>query len=165
MSILGIIHTLVSLVPIVLAAILLFQQGHINPRSKLGFWYSLSTVAAVATAFTIMKTGKLSEGHFLGILILLLIGAAYLLPKLSALHNLAPLLERVLMSTSFFLMFIPTTVESLSRLPVGAPLAPEGPESPLVKQILGIIFLLYLAGLFWQYKKLKLENTKFSQSA
>jgi hypothetical protein len=62
-------------------------------------------------------------------------------------------------------MFIPTTVESLSRLPVGAPLAPEGPESPLVKQILGIIFLLYLAGLFWQYKKFKLENTKFSQSA
>lgn len=165
MSALGIIHTLVSLIPILLAALLLFQQGHINPRSKLGFWYSLTTVAAVATAFTIMKTGKLSEGHFLGMLILLLIGAAYLLPKLSALQNVAPLLERVLMSTSFFLMFIPTTVESLSRLPVGAPLAPEGPESPLVKQILGVIFLLYLAGLFWQYKKLKVASTRLSQSA
>lgn len=155
MSVFGIVHTLISLIPIALAVILLFQQGHINPRSKLGFWYSLTTIAAVASAFTIMKTGKLSEGHFLGILILLLIGAAYLLPKLSALQSKAALLERFLMSTSFFLMFIPTTVESLSRLPVGAPLAPEGPESALVKQILGIIFLLYLVGLFLQYKKLK----------
>ena len=122
MSVFGIVHTLISFIPIVLAAILLMQQGHINLRSKLGFCYSLSTVAAVATAFTIMKTGKLSEGHFLGLLILLLIGAAYLLPKVSALQKLAPYLERFLMSTSFFLMFIPTTVESLSRLPVDAPL-------------------------------------------
>ncbi len=164
MSLFGILHTLISLIPLLLAFILLLQRGHIDPHSKLGFWYSLSTVAAVATAFTIMKTGKLSEGHFLGVFILLVIAAAYLLPKLPALQKFAPLLERILMSTSFFLMFIPTTVESLSRLPLAAPLAPEGPESPLIKQILGIIFLLYLAGLFWQYKKLKVASTKLSQS-
>ena len=160
MSVIGIIHTVLSLFPIMIAIALLLQQGHINPHSKPGVWYSLTTLATVASSFAIMKTGQLSDGHFLGIFILVLLTLAYLLPGLPALQKSGPAIERFMMSTSFFLMFVPATVETLSRFPLDAPLAPNGPESPLVKQMLGIFFLLYLAGLYWQYKQLKHSAVK-----
>jgi hypothetical protein len=48
-------------------------------------------------------------------------------------------------SLVFFLHFIPGTVETLTRLPAGAPYLSH-PEDPKAQSIIGAFFLLFLAG-------------------
>lgn len=150
MTPLGIFHTIVSIVALLVAFVAIFRQGLIAPYSAVGKVYSALTVVACASAFGIFKTGKFGPGHIIGILILVLLVLVYVV-----LDQKKTFLQTLCMSATLFLSLIPTTAEILTRLPIGAPFAPHA-EAPLVKMCVGIVFVLFLVGValqFFRHKK------------
>lgn len=153
MSILGIAHTVISIVALVVAAVSLSKEGAINPFSKLGKQYSILTAIACVSSFGLSSSGHFNPGHALAILILLLLGIAYLLGKKKNPISLYVVLFCT--STTVFLSLVPAVNETLSRLPVGHPLA-DGPTSPIVQNSLKVLLVLYLTGLTIQIFRLKM---------
>ena len=152
MSILGIAHTVISIVALIIAAVCLFKNGTINPFSKLGKQYSILTAIACVSSFALSKSGHFNPGHALGILILILLGMAYWLGKRTKPVSLYVVLFCT--STTVFLSLIPGVSETLSRLPIGHPLA-DGPTSPIVQNALKVLLVLYLSGIAIQIFRLK----------
>lgn len=154
MTPLGIFHTIVSVVALLVAFVAIFRQGRIAPYSTVGKVYSGLTVVACLTAFGIFKTGKFSPGHMIGILILVLLLVVYVI-----LDQKTTFLQTLCMSATLFLSMIPTVAETLTRLPVGVPFAPSQ-EAPLVKMCVGIVFVLFLLGVFLQFFSHKKMQSK-----
>jgi hypothetical protein len=73
LSILGIIHTIISVVALVVALIALAKKGRVDPASSTGKLYVWLTVLTCFTGFPIMKTGHLTPGHYLAIIISILL--------------------------------------------------------------------------------------------
>jgi len=83
-------------------------------------------------------------------------------PRIRFLGRSAVYLQTLAMSFSFMLLLVPGTNETLSRLPVGHPLA-SGIDSPIVKSALAGLFVLFLIGT--AYQMFKLAGQRRSQIA
>src|SRR5689334_16449186 len=105
MSILGIAHTAISVIALVVAVISLSKTGAIDPYSKLGKQYSILTAIACISAFGLSSTGGFNPGHALAILILLLLGIGYLLGKKE--NAVARYVVLFCTSTTVFLSLVP----------------------------------------------------------
>jgi hypothetical protein len=55
---------------------------------------------------------------------------------------------------SLFFHFVPATVETLTRLPAGAPFL-SNPDDPKAQPIIGVVFLLFLIGAALQVLRLR----------
>ncbi|SDP96573.1 hypothetical protein SAMN05428975_4272 [Mucilaginibacter sp. OK268] len=154
LSVLGIIHTIISVLAIITAVIALFRHGKINPGEGAGRLYVILTIITCLTGFPIMKTGHPSAGHALGIIILVILPIAVYARSIPFFGKAADYIQIILLSLTLFFSMIPTTVETLTRLPISQPLA-SGPDSPMVKMWLGIWFLLYIVGVTYQIVKLR----------
>jgi len=145
LSTLGIAHTAISLVPLVAGLCSFALHRRIEPRSTAGRVYLVGLVASVLTSFGLSSTGGFNPGHALGILALLAVGGALLAPRLAWLGRARDYLATLALSFSFFLLLVPGTNETLSRLPPSQPIA-NGPQSPIVQGTLAVLFALFLLG-------------------
>lgn len=150
LSILGIIHTAISIAPLIIAFVCISRKGIIDPTSRLGRWYVVLTYLTCITGFPIMKTGHLSPAHYLTIVVLILLTLAILTNSFSWPGNKAIYFQTGAMSTTLFLSFVPAINETLTRLPVDHPLA-AGPDDPLVRTSLTALFVLYILGISTQF--------------
>lgn len=148
LSLLGIAHTAISLVPLGAALYSFARFGGIAPDTRSGRVYLVGLVLSVLTAFGLSSTGGFNAGHALGILALLAVFGAWLAPKLSFLGRASAYLATLGWSFSVFLLLVPGINETLTRLPPAQPLA-SGPDSPLVRGALlawlGIFAIGYAA--------------------
>lgn len=149
LSILGIVHTAISLVPVVAGLYSFAHYGTIQPATRAGKVYLGGLLVAVLTSFGLSSTGGFNPGHALGILALLAVSGSLLIPRLSFLGRARPYLATFGLSFSFFLTLVPGINETLTRLPAGQPLA-SGPESPLVQSTLLAWVVIFLAGFAFQ---------------
>ena len=85
----------------------------------------------------------------LGILALTAVLAGTLAPRIGFLGRFGVYLQTLAMSFSFFLLLVPGTNETLSRLPVDHPLA-SGIDSPVVRSALTGLLILFLIGTAYQ---------------
>jgi uncharacterized membrane protein len=154
MSILGIIHTLLSLPPIVFGLWGFLSAGRIDPATRVGRLYLLSMVASIVTSFGLSSTGGFNPGHALGILALVLMAVAVAAPRLGWLGGGAPYVQTLSLSASFLVLLVPGIIETLTRLPAGQPLA-TGPQSPAIQGSLLVLVVLFLAGTTWQVTRLR----------
>ncbi|MBS0031843.1 hypothetical protein ACTJJ0_32925 [Chitinophaga sp. 22321] len=154
MSILGIVHTVIAVIALLFAAAALIKEGIINPFSSAGKIYSILTAVASITSFGLSKAGGFNPGHAIGILILILLGVAYLLGRKASEKRGLFLTQVFCMTLTLFLSLIPAVNETLSRLPVGHPLA-DGPTSPLVQNCIKGLLVLLVIGLGLQFFKVK----------
>lgn len=145
LSLLGVVHTAISLVPIVAGLISYVRHRAIEPATASGKVYLLGLVLSVLTAFGLSSTGGFNPGHAVGILALSAAFGALLVPRLAFLGWLRPYLAAFGMSFSFFLLLVPGIAETLTRLPAAHPLA-NGPESPVVRGALLAWVLIFLVG-------------------
>ncbi|WP_316825461.1 hypothetical protein [Pedobacter miscanthi] len=157
LSNLGIFHTVIGIIAIVTALISYGKYGKINLSKKSGNIYFFGTVITSLTALGLSKHGGFNPGHILSILVLILVTAAFYLNKKRAESNRARYFENFFLSFSFFLSMIPTVNETLTRVPLSAPLA-KGPGDPLVGKTLLVILVLFVAGSIYQYIKQKRAN-------
>ena len=145
LSTLGIAHTAISLVPLVAGLASFVRHRRIDPTSTSGRVYLVGLVASVLTSFGLSSTGGFNPGHALGILALLAVAGALLAPRLSLLGRAGDYLATLGLSFSFFLLLVPGTNETLSRLPPAQPIA-NGPQSPIVQGTLAVLFVLFVVG-------------------
>ncbi|HEY8881710.1 MAG TPA: hypothetical protein VIN03_29365 [Roseateles sp.] len=153
LSSLGVVHTALSLVP-VMAGLYGFVRFHrIEPADRSGRIYLVGLALSVLTSFGLSSTGGINPGHVLGVLALLAaFGGALLVPRLRFLGGLVPYLRTLGLSASFFLLLVPGINETLTRLPASAPLA-KGPEDPLVQTSLLAWLLVFLIGFALQVRE------------
>lgn len=157
LSVLGIVHTAISLVPVVAGLYSFAKYRSIQPATRSGKVYLGGLLLAVLTAFGLSSTDGFNPGHALGILALLAVSGSLLIPRLSFLGWARPYLATFGLSFSFFLTLVPGINETLTRLPAGQPLA-SGPEHPLVQGTLLAWVVIFLAGFVFQAWTLRAQK-------
>jgi hypothetical protein len=154
LSVLGIIHTIISIFALFAAAYCFFRNGKIIPATTGGKYYIWLTVITCLTGFPIMKTGHFTQAHALGVMVLALLPIAVYAKHIRPFGKLADYVQIIVMSFTVFLSCIPAVVETLTRLPISAPLA-SGPNDPVVQTTLGIVFVAFLTGVIYQLYRLR----------
>jgi uncharacterized membrane protein len=154
---LGIIHTAISLVALGAGIVALIRDKEITPRNFVGKLYIWTTVLVCLTGFPIMQHGGFGKPHALGVITLLVLVVAALAGK-GKFGRASRYLETVSYSATFFFHWIPTVVETTTRLPVGSPLITnrDGPE---LQAATGVLFLLFLIGATLQVLRLRAQTT------
>ena len=152
LSTLGIIHTAISIIALLVAFYALYREGKINPITGPGKWYIWLTVITCVTGFPIMKTGHFTPGHYLAIIIVVLLPLGIYAGRIFG--KIAAYVQVIIMSATLFLSLIPAVVESLTRLPMSSPIA-SGPNDPIITKGLGALFVLFIAGVVYQLVKLR----------
>lgn len=147
LSILGIVHTLISLIAVVAALTMLVSEGRITLQGGLGRTYLIGTTIGCLTAFGLSSHGGFNPGHALALLTLVCLIGAVIVERLSM--KGWSYIQVVLLSTSLFFALVPGITETLTRLPLSQPLA-TGPEDPLVLKALGTLALVFLTTLIIQ---------------
>lgn len=145
LSHIGVVHTAISLIPIVAGLYSFVRYRLIDPATRSGRVYLVGLTLSVLTAFGLSSTGGFNPGHAVGILALLAALGSLLVPSLSFLGRLRPYLTTFGRTFSFFLLMVPGIAETLTRLPTAHPLA-AGPESPLVRSALLSWVVIFIVG-------------------
>jgi len=162
LSNLGIFHTIIGVVAIVSALISFIRYGKINLEHITGKIYFYFTVITSLTALGISKHGGFNAGHILSLIILILVATSFYLSSKKSGNNKSRYFENFFMSFSFLLSMLPTVNETLTRVPIGHPLAKDI-NDPLIGKTLLIIFILFIVGSVYQIVKQR-EINKSDQS-
>lgn len=149
LSALGVIHTAVSLLPIVAGLYGFVRHRAIDPAMRAGKLYLLGLVLSVATSFTVSSTGGLNPGHAFGVIVLLVAFGGVLAARLRFLGRAARYLSTFALSFSFLLSLVPGVNETLTRIPVAHPIA-AAPMAPVVLQTLLGCFVVFVLGFIAQ---------------
>lgn len=152
LSNLGIFHTVIGIVAIISALIAFVRYGKIDLNKLTGKVYFYFTLVTSLTALGISKHGGFNPGHFFSLLIIILIAAAYYLNYRKKENGKARYFENFFLSFSFFLSMLPTVNETLTRIPLGHPLAKDISD-PVIGRTLLVILLLFIAGSVYQFRK------------
>lgn len=158
---LGLVHTAISLVALVAGFAALWQYRAISFRTRLGQVFVAGTVLSCLTGFGIFQHGGFGNPHILAIVTLLVISAALVAGHTQAFGRALRHVETVGYSFALFLHFIPGTIETLTRLPPGAPYLVNA-DDPKAQPILGAFFLLFLVGSVWQVLHLRAVKSGLS---
>lgn len=144
LTLLGIIHTALSLVALSAGIIALVRYKRISPRNIVGKLYIWTTLLVCLTGFPIVQHGGFGKPHALGIVTLVVLVVAGLAAK-QKFGSASRYVEVVSYSATFFFHWIPTVVETTTRLPVGAPLITNR-DAPELQAATGMLFLMFLVG-------------------
>lgn len=154
LSVLGIIHTVFSIIALIAGLFALVKYGKINPATGAGQLYVLLTIITCLTSLPIMKTGHFTGAHGLAVIVLVLLPIGVYTKSFKFLGKGTDYLQIIVMSTTLFFSFIPAIVETSTRLPISHPIA-DGPNSPVVQTgLLGLV-VIYIAGVTYQLLKLR----------
>lgn len=145
LSSLGVVHTLISLVPFAAGIHGFVRYRGIDSATRSGKIYLAGLALSVFTSFGLSSTGGFNPGHALGILALLSMCAGLFVFRIPIAKRLHPYLSAFALSFSFFLLLVPGINETLTRLPAAHPLA-AGPQSPVVQGALMAWLAVFLAG-------------------
>lgn len=160
LSVLGIFHTIIGIVAIVSGLVSFVRFGKVNLNHITGKLYFYFTIITSVTALGISKHGGFNAGHVLSLVILILISIAFYLHSKKRGNNKARYFENFLMSFSFLLSMLPTVNETLTRVPVGHPLAKDI-NDPLIGKTLLLIFVLFIVGSVYQIiKQIKINKSE-----
>jgi hypothetical protein len=152
-SSLGAVHTVISVLPLVVGLYGFRRYGFIEPKTQSGRIYLAGLTLSVITSFGLSSTGGFNAGHALGILALAGAFGSLLVPRLSFLGGARPYLAAFGLSSSFFLLLVPGINETLTRLPPAHPLA-DGPASPVVRTTLLVWLVIFIAGYILQVRSI-----------
>jgi len=154
LSVLGIIHTAISILALFAAFFAFAKDAQVKPTNAIGKTYIALTIITCLTGFPIMRFGHPSPGHFLGLIILLILPIGIYAKSIKLFGKRAIYIQTIVMSTTVFMSMIPAINETETRLPISHPLA-DGPDSPLLKMSLLALFIVYLVGTSFQMVRLK----------
>jgi hypothetical protein len=137
----------------------LARHREISTRSLSGQTFIGGTVLSCLTGFGIFQHGGFGNPHILGIVTLVVLAIALLAERRGTFGALSPYVATVSYSLAFFFHVIPGTVETLIRLPAGAPYL-ANPDDPKAQPIIGAFFLMFLIGATLQVLRLRTLKEK-----
>jgi len=153
---LGAVHTAISLVALASGFLALWREREISLRSSLGRTYVVTTALTAATALGIFQHGGFGPPHMLAILTLLALAIGCLAAFTGLFGGWSRYAQAVSFSTTIFFHLVPAFTETLTRLPLGAPVLPNA-EAPELKAIAGVLLLLLVVGLVLQLRWLRAQ--------
>ncbi|MFT3762289.1 MAG: hypothetical protein QM761_06675 [Pseudoxanthomonas sp.] len=145
----GLFHTLLSLIAVALGVVSFAWQGAINPRNKIGTGYIWFTIASCVTGLFIFHHGGFGPPHALAVLTLIVLLVGFVAGRPRFANGIGAYVEMLSYSLSFFFHMIPGLTETFTRLPPSLPLF-TGPDDPRLKAVIGLVFVIFLAGAFLQ---------------
>ena len=150
---LGLVHTAISLIAVFAGIVALLRDKEITLRTGWGQVFVWTTVLTCLTGFGIFQHGGFGKPHALGIITRAAraVGAR---AGRGGLGKNSRYIEAIAYSASFLFHWIPSFTETLTRLPLGAPLLSSA-EAPELKAITGVLLVLYLAGVALQIRRLR----------
>ena len=161
MTSLGVVHTAISLVALAAGVLCLVRYKEILARTAVGQTYIWTTVLTCLTGFGIFQHGGFGKPHVLGVVTLVVLGAAMLAGR-SGFGRLSPYVAVVAYSLTFFFHMIPGVTETATRLPLGAPWVTDRDNSDALKGTIGALFVVFLAGATLQVLRLRARRTSAS---
>ncbi|HSA88979.1 MAG TPA: hypothetical protein VLF42_03675 [Burkholderiales bacterium] len=156
---LGTFHTAISLIAVVAGFVALAGAREISTRSAAGLTFFGGTVISCLTAFGIFQHGGFGVPHVFAIVTLVVLAVALAAERAGAFARLSRYVATVGYSFALFLHFVPATVETLLRLPAGAPYLAH-PEDPKAQPIIGFFFLLFLIGATLQVRRIRAAGAR-----
>jgi hypothetical protein len=150
-------HTLLSLLPVGFGFAALVRHGAIDSHTRLGKWYVGTMLAGTVSSFGFLPTLGFTPGQVLTLVTLglLLVGTF----TLGGRWRGPGYTQTVALTTSFLLLMVFLTTETLKRVPVDHPFA-TGPADPsLIPVRLGLL-VAYLLLLGCQVLKLHAGRTQ-----
>lgn len=157
LSVLGIFHTAIGIIAIAAALLSFAKFGRINLAAVSGKVYFWFTAVTSLTALGLSKKGGFNPGHVFSLFILVLICIAFFLHHKRGESKRARYVENFLLSFSFFLSMVPTVNETLTRIPLGMPIA-KAPGDPIIAKVLLTFLVLFIAGSVYQFIKQRQLN-------
>jgi uncharacterized membrane protein len=151
---LGTFHTAISLIAVFAGFVALARYREIPTRTSSGRVFFWGTVLTCLTGFGIFQHGGFGNPHILGIVELAVLGVAFAAERRSAVGRASRYVAPLGFSLALFLHFIPATVETLTRLPAGAPYLANA-DDPKAQPIIGIFFVIFLIGATLQALRLQ----------
>jgi len=161
---LGTFHTAISLIAVIAGFVALARGKEISTRSTAGSVFFWGTVITCLTALGIFQHGGFGKPHIFAIITLVVLGVALSAERAASFGRASPFVAAVGFSLALFLHFIPATVETLTRLPVGAPYL-ANPEDPRAQPIIGAFLLIFLIGAALQVLRLRRMPRSLVQGA
>jgi uncharacterized membrane protein len=151
---LGTVHTAISLIALAAGFVALARHKEISTRTRGGVLFAGGTVLSCLTGLGIFQHGGFGNPHILAIVTLVVLTLAFVAEHRAVFGALSRYVATVSYSLAFFFHFIPGTVETLTRLPAGAPYL-ANPEDPKAQPIIGFYFLLLVIGATLQVLRLR----------
>ena len=153
----GFLHTLIALVAVACGIVALARHGRIGTATRPGRASVLLTALRAVTGLFIFRHGGFGPPHVLAILTLAVLALAYAAERWGhPAYGLSRYIAALGYSLTLFFHLIPGLTETGTPLPLGDPLF-SGPEDATLKMLVGIGFLVYLAGAGWQVLRLRRE--------
>jgi hypothetical protein len=140
-------HTAVSLLPVGFGLYALARHGRIDPATRSGKWYAGTMAAGAVSGLGFIATIGFTPGQVLGLITLGLVLAGTF--TLGGHRREAGYAQTVAMTTSYLLLWVFLTTETLKRFPTGQPFA-TGPADPALLPVRLTLLAVYLAVLGWQ---------------
>ncbi len=154
LTVLGAIHTAISLVAIIAGFWALARDKEIVPANRLGQLYLVTTALTAATGLMIFEHGGFRIGHAFAVLTLLLVAIGTVAAATPLFGRASRYVQVVFYSSTMLIHLITGSAETLTRLPPGAPLVTAANAS-VFKDIIGALILVFLAGLALQLRWLR----------
>lgn len=153
----GILHTAISLVAVGAGIVSFVRYKEIDPSTRAGRLYVITTVLTCLTGFFIFQHGRFGPPHVLGMITLAVLGLAAQAGDGRWFGRASRYVETVCYSATFFFHMIPAFAETATRLPPGRPLA-ASQEDPALKAAIGAVFVIFLIGAALQVWRVRAEN-------
>ncbi|MDB5306579.1 MAG: hypothetical protein JWO38_781 [Gemmataceae bacterium] len=155
MSALGLFRTAVSLLPIGFGLVAFVRDGKIDPKTRVGKLYLATMLIGSVTAFGFIPDKGFTPGQVLTLTTLALLFAGIVAGRVE--WRGGAYVQTVSLSTSFLLLMVFLTTETLTRLPVGHPVA-AGPTDPALAPVRLVLLAAFVLGLGYQVFKLRAAN-------
>src|SRR5262245_45894737 len=149
------LHTIVSVLPVGFGLAAFARHGKIDPTTRLGKRYLGTMLAGTVSGFGFILTLGFTPGQVLGLFTLALLAVGTLTTRG---HWRKPgYTQTVALTTSFLMLWVFFTTETLKHFPTGRPFA-TGPNDPsLIPVRLGLL-AAYLAVLGHQLRKVRTDR-------
>lgn len=158
LTMLGTVHTAISLVAVAAGFIALAHYKEISTHTQAGLVFVAGTVLSCLNGFGIFQHGGFGIPHILAIVTLVVIGVALAAERAMSFGRASRYVETVSYSLALFFHFISGTVETLLRLPAGAPYLSH-PDDPKAQPIVTVFFVIFLIGATLQVLRLRRAAT------
>lgn len=154
---LGLIHTAISVIALAAGGTALVRDKEITSRNGLGQIYLWMTIITCLTGFGIFQHGGFGKPHGLGVLTLLVLGAAVLAEHTGLFGRVSAYVATLSYSLTVFFHLVPGVTETFTRLPAGHPLF-SSPDDPALQPVVGAVFLFFLVGVTLQMLRLRARH-------
>lgn len=152
MTTFGLVHTIISTLPIGFGLAAFIREGQINPKSQFGRLYLGTMLAGTVSSWGFLLTKGFTEGQVLTLVTLglLLVG----LFTLRGAWRQPGYVQSISLSASYLLLMVFATTETLVRVPRGEPFA-TGPNDPALLPVRLVLLTIFAVGVGYQVLRIR----------